>query len=501
MARFASRSVRSRDPARRRRRFALEALEARNLLSSGLYEYPLPSSGGAGAPVPEFLTLGPDGHIWFTLPVEDMIGEFDPNTHSYSLYSVPTYLSTPRDLTVGPDGNIWFTERNANQLGMINPSTHVISEFSTGTNAPQDIVTGPDGNLWFTSFGKAVGGSMTDSVGMIDPTTHAVTEFPLTAPSSSNNPIGFILPQGIATGPDGNLWFVEAFVARIGMIDPTTHVITEFPIPGEFNSPERITAGPDGNLWFTENTYSDEHIGIVNVSTHSITTFPLAGPNSMNASIVTGADGNLWFTGEALVGSINPATHATVLYPLPAGFTESQGIVAGANGDLWVATENGNAGGQIDRVVINDVGGHGIPLISAGGGLGTAQGSGGGGGGGSVGSDPGGSPVDSPPVMLGVIRLTKGKGRKRKTVGFELEFSSSLDAPAARDVTHYRVTQAGLRKRSPRKVVRVKSAIVRGDDRIDLTLGAYNAKKALALTIDGLVGVDGTEVATIQTNL
>lgn len=158
MGRLALRSGRVRAPARRRCQFALEALETRGLLSSGLYQYPLPSSGGAGTPVPEFLTLGPDDHVWFTLPSEDMIGEFNPATQAYSLYKVPTVGSTPRDVTVGPDGNLWFTERNANQIGMINPSTHAVSEFSTDANAPQDIVSGPDGNLWFTSFGGLVGG-------------------------------------------------------------------------------------------------------------------------------------------------------------------------------------------------------------------------------------------------------------------------------------------------------------------------------------------------------
>ncbi len=59
-------------------------------------------------------------------------------------------------------------------------------------------------------------------------------------------------PGGIATGPDGNLWFTERNLDRIGRITPAG-VVTEF---GTGISPDanlrRITAGPDGNLWFTE---------------------------------------------------------------------------------------------------------------------------------------------------------------------------------------------------------------------------------------------------------
>ena len=57
---------------------------------------------------------------------------------------------------------------------------------------------------------------------------------------------------GITAGPDGNLWFTEHDADKIGMINPTTHAITEFPVPTANADPNGISAGPDGNLWFTE---------------------------------------------------------------------------------------------------------------------------------------------------------------------------------------------------------------------------------------------------------
>src|SRR5437660_18211 len=56
------------------------------------------------------------------------------------------------------------------------------------------------------------------------------------------------LPTGIATGPDGALWFAESHVNKIGRIT-TSGTISEF---GAAISPDDITAGPDGALWFTE---------------------------------------------------------------------------------------------------------------------------------------------------------------------------------------------------------------------------------------------------------
>src|SRR5262249_61257648 len=66
-----------------------------------------------------------------------------------------------------------------------------------------------------------------------------ITEFPISTDNAS--------PNGITVGPDGNLWFAEEFGKKIGMINPTTHAITDFLISTSA-SPTAITAGPDGNL-------------------------------------------------------------------------------------------------------------------------------------------------------------------------------------------------------------------------------------------------------------
>jgi streptogramin lyase len=68
-----------------------------------------------------------------------------------------------------------------------------------------------------------------------------ITEYPL--------PEGSSAPEGIATGPDGNLWFTEA--DKLGRIT-IDGAIDEFPVPTLDSSPKGIAAGPDGDVWFTE---------------------------------------------------------------------------------------------------------------------------------------------------------------------------------------------------------------------------------------------------------
>jgi streptogramin lyase len=225
----------------------------------------------------------------------------NPTTHAVAEFPTPTAASAPAGITAGSDGNLWFTESAAGQIGMINPTTDAIAEFPIPSHdEPYSITKGPDGNLWFTESKNngLFGGS---EIGMINPTTHAVAEF-LTPAAYSN-------PRDITTGPDGNLWFTDnneypigpndyTHVSQIGVINPTTHAIAEFPTPTSHGLPLGITLGPDGNLWFTEPGAASAggQIGMIDPKTDDITEYPSPTPNSRpQRGITTGPDGNLWF--------------------------------------------------------------------------------------------------------------------------------------------------------------------------------------------------------------
>src|SRR6266571_2444008 len=64
-------------------------------------------------------------------------------------------------------------------------------------------------------------------------------------------PTGASGPESITSGPDGNLWFTEAFANKIGKVT-TSGSFTEYGVPTAGSVPDGITVGPDGNIWFTE---------------------------------------------------------------------------------------------------------------------------------------------------------------------------------------------------------------------------------------------------------
>ena len=180
------------------RRPVLEWLEARQLLSNGLAEYP-----------------------------------------------ITTQASDPLSVTTGPDGNIWFTEYAAGKIGKMSPNGTVLAEYSLssagpGAHHPYGITTGPDGNLWFTDPVIVNGTTVTAAVGKIS-TSGVIQEYAVPASSA---------PHGIAPGPDGDLWFAESGAMRFGRITPGG-TITQVSLSAS-SRPESVTAGPDGMIWATE---------------------------------------------------------------------------------------------------------------------------------------------------------------------------------------------------------------------------------------------------------
>ncbi len=95
------------------------------------------------------------------------------------------------------------------------------------------------------------------------------------------------------------MWFTESVygVGQVGLINPSTRVITEIPItiPDVSDSePEGITAGPDGNMWFTET--GSYNVTEIDVNSYATTNYPLTDDSSYGAGPITlGLDGNLWF--------------------------------------------------------------------------------------------------------------------------------------------------------------------------------------------------------------
>ncbi|GAC1333313.1 MAG: hypothetical protein NVSMB17_13580 [Candidatus Dormibacteria bacterium] len=177
--------------------------------------------------------------------------------------------------------------------------------------------------------------------------------------------------EGITTGPDGNLWFLEAATNKVGVMSPAGTLLHEYPV-GSFRSPEldlhTIITGPDGNLWFTEGDGStgprstgpdctNRFLGCGRIDRMSPTgellnryDIPLEGvcKCAEPEDLTVGPDGNIWFTDSAgsRLGYITIATGAFQMYDSTLG-SDVKGITVGPDKNLWFTAGDSNKIGRM----------------------------------------------------------------------------------------------------------------------------------------------------------
>lgn len=180
------------------------------------------------------ITNGPDGNLWFT--TGNGVGKIT-TAGQITLYSLPSGGHYSYSIRKGPDGALWFTDCLSSEIGRVTTSgSFSFVAVPTGNSCPWGITDGPDGNMWFTEQGQ-IGAP---GIGRITP-AGVITEFHLSTKSQ---------PMGIRAGVDGSLWFTDAGRRAVGRIT-TGGQISETVVPIDINVSNGIASGPDGNIWLT----------------------------------------------------------------------------------------------------------------------------------------------------------------------------------------------------------------------------------------------------------
>ena|SRR5579864_5495662 len=203
-----------------------------------------------------------------------------------------------------------------------------VADTLPGASQLFGITAGPDGNVWFADAYRS-------AIGRID-MSGKVTEF--TTPTAS------AFPYAITVGPDGNLWFTETGIHSIGRIT-TAGVIKEFPVTVagvSYHPGNGIVAGPDHNLWFT--------LGGVASIMRSSTSGGMRkfdNPNNCIGNRITvGSDGDLWFSESCM--SIDELTPAGMWTHFPLPNSEQAGdIVSASDGALYFSEAGDHNIGKI----------------------------------------------------------------------------------------------------------------------------------------------------------
>jgi virginiamycin B lyase len=310
-------------------------------VASAIDEFPLPAGTRPGG-----ITTGPDGALWFTEEGTNGIGRLTTTGQYTHFGPLQNLASIPNQITAGPDGRLWFTMISANRIGAITTAGQ-ISEYNGGGagvgGTPQGITVGP-GGLWYTA---------TNSIRQIDVSGNLGPSYPI--PTSSSDPSDIQLA-------DGRLWFTEQATAasNIGVLNPTTGQILEYPTPTRSSEPSGIIATAGGLLWFTESA-----VGLIGRITIGGTIDEFGPTGAEPSGIAAGRDGALWFTeapaqapppapqcppasGTHAIGRITSGGTITNHFPTPTPLSDPADITEGPDGALWFSEFCGD---KIGRVV------------------------------------------------------------------------------------------------------------------------------------------------------
>ena len=161
----------------------------------------------------------------------------------------------PHDVAVGADGIVWYTAQRSGQLGRLDPATGKVDLISLGKGAaPHGVIIGPDGAPWITEGG-------TNAIVRVDPTTRAVKRWPL--PEAR----GYVNLNTATFDKRGRIWFTGQNGAY-GRLDPKTGEIEVWDVP-RGPGPYGIATTPDGEVYYA--SLAGNYIGRLDVDTGAAT--------------------------------------------------------------------------------------------------------------------------------------------------------------------------------------------------------------------------------------
>ena len=307
---------------------APEAVVIPGSVQAMIKEWQVPTAGER----PHDPAYAPDGSVWYTGQMANVLGRFDPKTQQFKEYPLKTPGSGPHGLVPDKDGNIWFTANFKAYIGKLDPRTGQVTEYpmpDPQARDPHTLIFAPNGNIYFT----VQGGNM---VGRLDPKTGEVKV--VNSPTPKSNPYGMVVTS------KGVPFFVEFGSNKVASIDPDTLAIHEYVLPHVDSRPRRVAITPDDRIWYTD--YSRGYLG--RLDPHTGQTSEWASPGGLRSRPygITAVGGVVWYsesnTRPNTVVRFDPQTEKFQTWAIPSGGGVVRNMVPTPEGHLWLACSGVN---------------------------------------------------------------------------------------------------------------------------------------------------------------
>ncbi|MBI4308674.1 MAG: lyase [Chloroflexi bacterium] len=296
------------------------------LVETALQEYSVPRGSG-----PHDVAPAPDGGVWYTAQRTGDLGWLDPKTGRTRHIKLGNG-SAPHGVIVGPDGAPWVTDGGLNAIVRVDPKTDAVRVFplppDRGYANLNTAAFDRRGILWFTG--------QSGVYGRLDPATGKVDVYD--APRGRG-------PYGIATAPDGTVYYASlagSYVGRINL-DTSAAAVLEPPTPRQ--GARRVWPDSQGRVWVSE--WNSGQVSVYDPAKGGWRAWRLPGSNPQPYAVYVDERDAVWlsdFGTNALV-SFDPAKEVFQSFPLPS-YPSNVRQLLGRPGEVWGAASG------VDKLVV-----------------------------------------------------------------------------------------------------------------------------------------------------
>jgi virginiamycin B lyase len=271
---------------------------------------------------PHDIAPADDGGIWYTAQRTGELGWLDPDSGEYEMTKLGAG-SAPHGVIVGPDGNAWVTDSGLNAIVRVDANTKAVTRFALPAgraNANLNTATfDKNGTLWFTG--------QNGIYGRLDPRTGAMTVY--------DSPRGRG-PYGIATCPDGSVYYASLASSFVGRINIETGAVDVLEPPTQRQGARRVWCDSKNSIWVAE--WNIGSLARYDAAARVWKEWKLPGANPMAYAVYVDESDIVWVTdfGANALVRFDPATQTFTSLPY-AGPNANVRQLLGRPGEVWGA--------------------------------------------------------------------------------------------------------------------------------------------------------------------
>ena len=288
--------------------------------------YALPAGGG-----PHDVAVGPDGIVWYAAQRSGQLGRLDPATGKVELIPLGAGAA-PHGVIVGPDGAPWLTEGGTNAIVRVDPETRQVKRWPLPEARGYVNLNTPTfdrrGRIWFTG--------QSGVYGRLDPGTGEMRVWD--APRGRG-------PYGIATTPEGAVYYASLAGSHIARVDLDTGAATIIEPPTKDQGARRVWSDSRGRIWVSE--WNSGNVSRYDPGTGGWRSWRLPGERPRAYAVYVDDRDKVWVSdwGANAMVRFDPETEKFEVFPSELRRANVRQIL-GRPGEVW-APESG-----ADRLVV-----------------------------------------------------------------------------------------------------------------------------------------------------